>query len=94
VGGSFEYTGAPYLAAMGALRAGADLAHVFCAQEAVIPIKSYSPELIVHAIPYADGPVAALAAVDKWLLAMHTLVIGPGLGRFDWLCNIVIEVVT
>ena len=30
VGGSLEYTGAPYFAAMAALRTGADIAHVFC----------------------------------------------------------------
>ncbi|KAJ3270841.1 hypothetical protein HDV01_007390 [Terramyces sp. JEL0728] len=50
IGGSIEYTGAPYFAAMAALRTGADLAHVFCVKEAAPVIKSYSPELIVH--PY------------------------------------------
>ena len=50
VGGCSEYTGAPYFAAMSALRMGADLAHVFCAEGAGQVIKSYSPELIVH--PY------------------------------------------
>ena len=50
VGGCAEYTGAPYFAAMAALRCGADLAHVFCAEAAAPVIKSYSPELIVH--PY------------------------------------------
>jgi NAD(P)H-hydrate repair Nnr-like enzyme with NAD(P)H-hydrate dehydratase domain len=34
VGGSLEYTGAPYLAASAMLRGGADLAHVFCEQSA------------------------------------------------------------
>ena len=50
IGGCAEYTGAPYFAAMAALRCGADLAHVFCAEAAAPVIKSYSPELIVH--PY------------------------------------------
>jgi ATP-dependent NAD(P)H-hydrate dehydratase len=48
VGGSAEYTGAPYYAAVAALRTGSDLAHVFCPLEALIPIKCYSPEIIVH----------------------------------------------
>ena len=48
VGGCSEYTGAPYFAAMSALKMGADLAHVFCAEGAGQVIKSYSPELIVH----------------------------------------------
>ena len=29
LGGSIEYTGAPYYAGMAALRAGSDLAHIF-----------------------------------------------------------------
>jgi hypothetical protein len=47
LGGSARYTGAPYYAAMAALKAGSDLAFVFCAQEASLPIKCYSPELMV-----------------------------------------------
>ncbi|KAF5302005.1 hypothetical protein FQR65_LT08670 [Abscondita terminalis] len=49
-GGSLEYTGAPYFAAISCLKVGADLVHVFCAKEAGPVIKSYSPELIVHAL--------------------------------------------
>ena len=48
VGGSKEYTGAPYYAGVSALRSGADLSHIFCPSEALIAIKSYSPEIIVH----------------------------------------------
>ena len=47
VGGSEMYTGAPYYASMAALKVGSDLATVFCASEASIPIKCYSPELMV-----------------------------------------------
>lgn len=50
IGGSLEYTGAPFYAAMAALKMGADLAHVFCSKQAAGPIKSYSPELIVHPV--------------------------------------------
>jgi ATP-dependent NAD(P)H-hydrate dehydratase len=50
LGGSAQYTGAPFYAAMASLKAGADLAHVFCAQEACLAIKSYSPELMVAPI--------------------------------------------
>lgn len=48
LGGSQEYTGAPYYAAVSALRAGSDLSHIFCPEEALTPIKCYSPEIIVH----------------------------------------------
>ncbi|KAJ4825758.1 hypothetical protein Tsubulata_029386 [Turnera subulata] len=61
IGGCREYTGAPYFAAISALKivslilldialTGADLSHVFCTKDAAPVIKSYSPELIVHPI--------------------------------------------
>ena len=40
VGGSLEYTGAPYFAAAAMLRGGADLSHVFCEHSAGTAIKS------------------------------------------------------
>eukprot|EP00550_Attheya_septentrionalis_P009725 CAMPEP_0198282838 /NCGR_PEP_ID=MMETSP1449-20131203/2586_1 /TAXON_ID=420275 /ORGANISM="Attheya septentrionalis, Strain CCMP2084" /LENGTH=355 /DNA_ID=CAMNT_0043979253 /DNA_START=328 /DNA_END=1395 /DNA_ORIENTATION=+ len=60
LGGSARYTGAPYYAAMASLKVGADLAFVFCAEEAAIPIKSYSPELMV-------APVYSSIEFDKAL---------------------------
>ncbi|XP_053419503.1 ATP-dependent (S)-NAD(P)H-hydrate dehydratase isoform X2 [Nycticebus coucang] len=80
VGGCQEYTGAPYFAAISALKVGADLSHVFCAREAAPVIKAYSPELIVH--PVLDNP-DAVREVEKWLPRLHALVVGPGLGRED-----------
>ncbi|XP_040281154.1 ATP-dependent (S)-NAD(P)H-hydrate dehydratase isoform X1 [Bufo bufo] len=80
VGGCQEYTGAPYFAAISALKVGADLSQVFCTKDAATVIKSYSPELIVH--PVLDHP-NALHEIEKWLPRLHTLVIGPGLGRND-----------
>jgi ATP-dependent NAD(P)H-hydrate dehydratase len=47
VGGSPDYTGAPYYAGQSALKFGADLSFIFCAKQACNPIKSYSPELMV-----------------------------------------------
>ncbi|XP_022432473.1 ATP-dependent (S)-NAD(P)H-hydrate dehydratase isoform X2 [Delphinapterus leucas] len=80
VGGCPEYTGAPYFAAISALKVGADLSHVFTTQDAAPVIKSYSPELIVH--PVLDSP-SAVQDVEKWLPRLHALVVGPGLGRDD-----------
>ncbi|XP_002132285.3 ATP-dependent (S)-NAD(P)H-hydrate dehydratase [Drosophila pseudoobscura] len=78
IGGSLEYTGAPFFAAISSMKVGADLSHVFCQANAAPVIKSYSPDLIVH--PVLD----CLDAVDKiqpWLERLHVIVIGPGLGR-------------
>ncbi|XP_076447060.1 ATP-dependent (S)-NAD(P)H-hydrate dehydratase-like isoform X2 [Babylonia areolata] len=78
IGGCQEYTGAPYFAAISALKVGADLSHVFCTRDAAPVIKSYSPELIVHPILDREN---AVSEFEKWLPRLHTLVIGPGLGR-------------
>lgn len=87
LGGSYEYTGAPYYAASAALQAGADLAYVFCADGAAPAIKSYSPELIVlpcykTAMLHDREAVAkAMQEVRPWLGRLDCCVIGPGLGR-------------
>lgn len=97
VGGCQEYTGAPFFAAFSALKLGADLSHVFCAQGAASVIKGYSPELIVH--PYlmdssdihADSrPVdeikgQILDKVGAWASKFGCIVVGPGLGRDDFI---------
>lgn len=71
VGGSLEYTGAPYFAAISALKIGADLAHVFCQKEAAVVIKSYSPELIVHPLLDSENAVELIA---PWLERLHVIV--------------------
>lgn len=53
IGGSRDYTGAPFYAADAALKFGADLSFVFASKEACGPIKSYSPELMVSPL-YQD----------------------------------------
>ncbi|KAJ8922828.1 hypothetical protein NQ315_007863 [Exocentrus adspersus] len=77
-GGSLEFTGAPYYSAITSLKVGADLVYVFCAKEAGLVIKSYSPELIV--LPILDQP-NAVQQIEPWLKRLHVVLIGPGLGR-------------
>lgn len=78
IGGSRFYCGAPYYAAMSSLRLGGDLAYVICSKSAASPIKSYSPELIV--CPVLDSH-DAMIEINQLLPKMHSLVIGPGLGK-------------
>jgi NAD(P)H-hydrate repair Nnr-like enzyme with NAD(P)H-hydrate dehydratase domain len=67
---------------------------MFCVAEAAVPIKSYSPELIVHPLLHSDASMTGLSAdqrgselasaADKIALVfprIDALVIGPGLGR-------------
>ncbi|KAM4558884.1 ATP-dependent (S)-NAD(P)H-hydrate dehydratase [Odontesthes bonariensis] len=90
IGGCQDYTGAPYFAAISALKVGADLSHVFCTKDAATVIKSYSPELIVH--PVLDSP-NAVEEIEKWLPRLHGLVVGPGLGREDFLLKTAKEII-
>lgn len=89
-GGSAEYTGAPYFAAMSALRTGADLVHVFCARDASVPIKSFSPEPIVH--PVLDQQ-DAIKQIKPWLDRLHVILIGPGLGRDERVFKTIVELI-
>jgi ATP-dependent NAD(P)H-hydrate dehydratase len=98
IGGSFEYTGAPYYAGMASLRFGADLTFIFSSESASGPIKGYSPELMV--VPfYKESDILLLNDMNKdtndyenrinklaktiidTFPRIHSLVIGPGLGR-------------
>jgi len=87
-----SYTGAPFFAAIAALRTGADLSHVICAPSAANAIKSYSPDLIVH--PILSPPGSGYDATEKVerelgsvLSRLHVLVIGPGLGREKYMIS-------
>ncbi|XP_060531214.1 ATP-dependent (S)-NAD(P)H-hydrate dehydratase [Cylas formicarius] len=79
-GGSIEFTGAPYFAAIAALKVGADLAYVFTIKDAASVIKSYSPELMV--LPHLDDP-QAIEKIEPWLERLHVILLGPGLGRLN-----------
>ncbi|KAG0492122.1 hypothetical protein HPP92_005224 [Vanilla planifolia] len=102
IGGCREYTGAPYFAAISALKIGADLSHVFCTRDAAAVIKSYSPELIVHPVleesySVRDEEKASVCAkvlgeVNKWMERFDCIVVGPGLGRDPFLLDCVGEI--
>ena len=83
VGGSAEYTGAPFYAGSSSLLTGSDLCWVACAAGATAPLKTLSPELIVCGV-IPDDPSsasAALSSLSAVLSRVHAVVVGPGLGR-------------
>ena len=88
IGGSEDYTGAPYFSAMASAKLGADMSHVICEPGAGAVIKTYSPNLMVH--PYMrqshnmgqrDSVDSVTSSVTAMLSRLNVLVIGPGLGR-------------
>lgn len=67
---------------------GADLSHVICAPSAANAIKSYAPDLIVHPIlrpPSPGSREVVESELSSLLSRLHVLVIGPGLGREDYM---------
>ncbi|EHA53157.1 YjeF [Pyricularia oryzae 70-15] len=94
IGGSEDYTGAPYFSAMASARLGCDMSHVICTPAAAAVIKTYSPNLMVHPLmrqTSSDGsstannhdqdPDKVASPIIQMLSRLHVLVIGPGLGR-------------
>lgn len=82
IGGSREYTGAPYYASMSSMRLGCDMTFTICEPVAAATIKTYSPDLIVNPLLDENRPVSEVRSVLQSLFGrMHSLVIGPGLGR-------------
>ena len=81
--GSRGYTGAAYLAAMGALRTGAGLVYL-AVPECIYPIEAVKlNEAIVFPLPDENGKLAA-SSVDEirtMLPKMDAVLIGPGLGQ-------------
>ena len=79
VGGGWMYHGAPFLAAMAALRCGVDLAYIAAPEKIVPSIRALSPAII--AIPLTDLKLTKGAArrVLKLLPKVDSIIIGPGL---------------
>ncbi|KAK4128984.1 Ribokinase-like protein [Parathielavia appendiculata] len=64
IGGSEDYTGAPYFSAMASARLGCDMSHVICTPTAATVIKSYSPNLMVHPL-MRSSPTSPSAPVTS-----------------------------
>ena len=83
VGGSKEYSGAPAIAGMAAIGAGADLVYVASPENAADAIKSTSPDLIVKSL---EGDKLSLNHLDEILDLsenVDAVLIGPGSGIDD-----------
>ena len=86
VGGSRDYTGAPFFASMSSMRFGCDMSYTICTPEAGNVIKTYSPDLIVNRLLDPDRPWEEVEkSVDELFARFHAVVIGPGLGRDEFM---------
>lgn len=65
IGGSEDYTGAPFFAAHSALLVGADLTHVICEKAAGPIIKGYTPDLMVHPYLYDTASIEKFGQIES-----------------------------
>ncbi|MFW5746435.1 MAG: NAD(P)H-hydrate dehydratase [Nanoarchaeota archaeon] len=84
IGGSEKYVGAPFLAGMAALRAGADLVYVAAPEKVAWTLNSMSPDLITHKCSGWDVEVLL-----QYASQMDVVLIGSGLEPENWIRDFV-----
>jgi len=80
VGGSSQYSGAPILASLGALRSGVDLVYLAAPANVIAAATSQSPDLIPIALQDKVLTKADLPVLETAFANADTVLIGPGLG--------------
>ncbi|MGA2199404.1 MAG: NAD(P)H-hydrate dehydratase [Nitrososphaerales archaeon] len=80
VGGSRIYHGAPFHAAMAALRTGLDIVYLAVPAAIATPVRAMSPDLIVIPLPDSKLTRGNANKLVSWLPALDCIGVGPGLG--------------
>ncbi len=83
IGGSKQYSGAPVLAALAALKCGVDLVQLCVPEHVAVAARSISPDLIVTGLPGDDISLSSEEAMQARVDWADTVLIGPGAGRTD-----------
>ena len=83
VGGSSDFSGAPAIAGMAAIGAGADLVYVAAPEKAAEAIKSTSPDLIVKTLEGDELSLNHSEEIIKLSENVDAVLIGPGAGISD-----------
>ncbi len=86
IGGSFGKAGAPAMAGMGALRAGAGLVTVATPLSVLGTVAGFAPELMTAAMPETDAGTISIRSfefgrLDSLADGKHVIAIGPGAGQ-------------
>ena len=91
--GGGAFTGAPALAALAALRTGADWVTVATPRSVAQVIAGFSPNLIVHALSGRYLAHDDTRAIDALIRRHDVVVIGMGLGRESETAEAVLEII-
>ena len=91
--GGGAFTGAPALAALAALRAGADWVTVAAPRSVAGTIQSFSPDLIVHSLSGSYLTRDDIDTVNALIRKHDVTVIGMGLGRESETAEAVSEII-
>ncbi len=81
IGGGKYYTGAPALAALGAMRSGVDLVAVAAPESAAGTIRAYSPAIIVHPLKGEVLTQESVSELSSIIPRYDAVVFGMGIGR-------------
>ncbi|WP_414470299.1 NAD(P)H-hydrate dehydratase [Methanobacterium sp. ACI-7] len=81
VGGSYDYSGAPALAALSAFKSGVDLVYVACPQSVASTIRSYSMDLIVKTLSEEFIVSEDAPKIIELSKRADAIVIGCGMSR-------------
>jgi len=92
VAGSKLYTGAPVFAALGALRAGVDLAFL-TAPERAANIAAHCPDLITVPLDGDFLKPVHVKKVQDWFERADVMIIGPGIGQDKNTKKAVLEII-
>ena len=91
IGGSRDYSGAPALSALAALRTGADLVTIAAPSSVADVIKAFSPALIVKKLSKENLHIDDVDILLKLSMKSDAIVIGPGLGMSEETQEAVVE---
>ncbi len=93
VGGCLDYFGAPLLAGMGALRAGADLVTLFVPECNFECSRSFLPDFIVRKYPGEYLTERYVEMILEYSKKCDSLVLGPGLSDNEKVLEACLEIV-
>jgi NAD(P)H-hydrate epimerase len=83
ISGSEEYSGAPALVSVAALRGGADLAILAAPEKTAYAVTAYSPDVITKKLPGRFLQMEHLPTIYDLAVKADSVVIGPGLGKME-----------